>query len=183
MNLIFIGRKRWGTACTVYGLAIYVLAVVVDGRCALRLKSVLKLYKYNQFRLKWVNSVECFEAKFDFRKKNKKTPLNQWYLSVLWKHAWPRPQRDLLAQAERTSVQSLQIKMLHMLWVQKDCTQCLEEAFLKDSCLCWWSCSFSTGCLAHALYFSKTLIIIIHIKLSYWFNMYVTKAPTNLSKI
>lgn len=72
MNLIFIGRKRWGTACTVYGLAIYVLAVVVDGRCALRLKSVLKLYKYNQFRLKWVNSVECFEAKFDFRKKKKK---------------------------------------------------------------------------------------------------------------
>lgn len=116
-------------------------------------------------------------------KKKKKTPLNQWYLSVLWKHAWPGPQRDLLAQAERTSVQSLQIKMLHMLWVQKDCTQCLEEAFLKDSCLCWWSCSFSTGCLAHALYFSKTLIIIIHIKLSYWFNMYVTKAPTNLSKI
>lgn len=115
--------------------------------------------------------------------KKKKTPLNQWYLSVLWKHAWPGPQRDLLAQAERTSVQSLQIKMLHMLWVQKDCTQCLEEAFLKDSCLCWWSCSFSTGCLAHALYFSKTLIIIIHIKLSYWFNMYVTKAPTNLSKI
>jgi len=52
MNLIFIGRKRWGTACTVYGLAIYVLAVVVDGRCALRLRSVLKLYKYNQFRLK-----------------------------------------------------------------------------------------------------------------------------------
>jgi len=52
MNLIFIGRERWDMACTVYSLAIYVLAAVVDGRCAQRLKSVLKLCKYNQFRLK-----------------------------------------------------------------------------------------------------------------------------------
>ena len=70
MNLIFIGRERWDMACTVYSLAIYVLAAVVDGRCALRLKSVLKLCKYNQLGLKRVNNVECFEAKFDFRKKH-----------------------------------------------------------------------------------------------------------------
>lgn len=109
-------------ACTVYSLAIYVLAAVVDGRCVLRLKSVLKLCKYNQFRLKRVNNVECFEAKFDFRKKNIIGPV---VLECVVKHASPGLQRDLLAQTVRTPVLSLQIKMLHMLRVQKDCTQCL----------------------------------------------------------
>lgn len=46
MNLIFIVRERWETACTVYSLAIYLLAAVLDGRCSLRLNSALKLCKY-----------------------------------------------------------------------------------------------------------------------------------------
>lgn len=52
MDLLFIGRERQDMTYIVYSLAIYVLAAVVDGRCVLRLKSILKLCKYNWFKLK-----------------------------------------------------------------------------------------------------------------------------------
>lgn len=51
MNVNVTGRQRWSMTCTVYSLAVDVLAAVLDGRCALRLKSVPKLCKYNQFSL------------------------------------------------------------------------------------------------------------------------------------
>lgn len=50
-NFKFTGRERWNMTCTVSSFAVDVLAAVVDGRCALRLKSVSKLCKYNPFSL------------------------------------------------------------------------------------------------------------------------------------